>query len=177
MKTNRAGKTGDIAQSSFALKLRLLFNRGLLMEDETFPGTEDSLEAIRNYAAKAAEAAGLDRRATYNLCLAVDEIATNVVQHGYKEAGLMGPIRMGASVEDGKLVVRMEDRGKSYDPAKHQVPRPEDLTLPLEQRSVGGLGILLAQKSVDDLQYTSTKQGNLHRFVVVLNNFQLEKTE
>jgi anti-sigma regulatory factor (Ser/Thr protein kinase) len=176
VKAGRVSKAGDIGKISFALKLRLLFSKGLLMEDQTFPGTIDSLEPIRNYVTQAAQAVGLDRRATYHLCLAVDEIATNVVQHGYVEAGLNGNIRMGASVGDGKLVIRMEDQGKSYDPSKHQLPKPENLALPLESRPVGGLGILLAKRGVDDLQYTSTAQGNVHRFVIELESLQLERS-
>lgn len=146
------------------------------MEYQTFPGTIDSLEPIRNYVAKAARAVRLDRHATYNLCLAVDEIATNVVQHGYIESGLSGDIRMGASVEDGKLVIRMEDQGKSYDPSKHQLPKPENLEQPLESRPVGGLGILLARRGIDDLQYASTQQGNVHRFVIELEKLQMERS-
>jgi anti-sigma regulatory factor (Ser/Thr protein kinase) len=167
----RARQADSNNKRGFALGPFLL-NSELFMEDQTFPGTEDSLEPIRKYVTKVAQAAGLDRRASYNLCLAVDEIATNVVQHGYREAGLSGTIRMGASVEDGKLVIRMQDQGKSYDPSKHELPKAEHLTTPLESRSIGGLGILLAQNGVDDLQYVSTEQGNLHRFVIDLEFLQ-----
>lgn len=142
------------------------------MEQQIFAGNEDSLEPIRKYIAEAARAAGLSNCAVYNLCLAVDEIATNIVQHGYKEAGLTGNIRIGASLEDQKLVIRMEDQGQSYDPTRHEIPSGENLTEPLATRSIGGLGILLARKGVDDLQYTSTGGTNVHRFIVALDKCQ-----
>ena len=58
----------------------------------SFPGTLDALEPLRAYVKEAGEAAGLDRSAVYNLCLAIDEIATNVVLYGYEQAGLAGDV-------------------------------------------------------------------------------------
>lgn len=138
------------------------------MEDQTFPGIEEALEPIRKYVAQTAQTVGLDRRAIYNLCLAVDEIVTNIVQHGYREAGLSGTVKIGASLEDKNLVIRLEDQGKSYNPTEHELPKAEHLARPLEARYPGGLGILLARKGVDDLQYLTTRQGNVHRFVVAV---------
>ncbi len=140
------------------------------MEERTFPGTLDSLEPIREYVTQAAKAAGLDRGATYNLCLAIDEIATNVVVHGYEEAGLQGDLEVDSAIEPNRLVVRLTDHGKPYDPGAHDVPDEVDLSLPLEDRPIGGLGILLARKGVDELEYDVTKDGNVHRFIVHLPN-------
>jgi anti-sigma regulatory factor (Ser/Thr protein kinase) len=140
------------------------------MDEQTFPGTLDSLEDIRNYVAAAARAAGFDSGATYSLCLAVDEIVTNVILHGYEEAGLTGDIKLDSGTEGNKFVVRVKDRGKPYDPNAHRMPGVEDLSLPLEQRNIGGLGILLAKDAVDDLQYSSTQDENIHRFVKLLPN-------
>jgi anti-sigma regulatory factor (Ser/Thr protein kinase) len=138
------------------------------MAQQVFPGTLESLAPIREFVARAAASAGLDRSASYNLCLAVDEIATNIVVHGYQAAGLHGDLRVDTEVEPGRLVVRVEDHGRPYDPAKHEVPDAEDLTAPLHERPAGGLGIMLAMQGVDDLQYEVTARGNVHRFVVNL---------
>ncbi len=137
------------------------------MQAETFPGTLDALEPLRKYVTSAAESAGLDHSKVYGLCLAVDEIATNIVLHGYEEAGLTGDLTVTASVEPDRLVIDLRDQGKSYDPNFHAMPDPDALSLPLEDRSMGGLGILLAKDSVDDLQYTVTDRGNIHRFIVL----------
>lgn len=136
------------------------------MTEQTFPGTLDSLEPIREFVSQAAGEAGLDRAAIYKLCLAVDEIATNVVTHGYEEAGLDGDIHVTADMRDDAFEILLRDQGQSYDPATHQQQSGTDPDLPLEDRRIGGLGILLARESVDDLQYTSGDDGNVHRFVV-----------
>ncbi|MGA9380780.1 MAG: ATP-binding protein, partial [Phormidium sp.] len=54
------------------------------MEQLTVPGTLDSLSKISDYVLSAASAAGLDKKASYKLRLAVDEIATNVIVYGYE---------------------------------------------------------------------------------------------
>lgn len=138
------------------------------MAQQVFPGTLDSLAPIRDFVASAAAAAGLDHSASYNLCLAVDEIATNVVTHGYEAAGLRGDLRLETAVEGGRLVVRMQDHGRPYDPHQHDLPEQQDLSAPLHERAIGGLGILLAFQGVDELRYTASDAGNLHSFAVNL---------
>ena len=142
------------------------------MAEQVFPGTLDSLAPIRDFVAQAAAAAGLDRAASYNLCLAVDEIATNIVTHGYQAAGLQGDLRVETAVESGRLVVRVEDHGRAYDPHQHDLPEKEDLNAPLHERGIGGLGILLAFQGVDELRYTAGESGNVHSFAVNLGSQQ-----
>jgi len=138
------------------------------MNEITLPGTLDSLEPIRDYVAKNAADAGLDRSTVYKLCLAVDEIATNIVMHGYEESGLTGDIVVAAGKVENSFQIHLRDHGRAYDPDTHEQPPDTDLDLPLEDRRIGGLGILLARDSVDDLQYASGPDGNVHRFVVNL---------
>lgn len=135
------------------------------VEEKTFPGTLESLAPVREYVAAAARVAGLDSTRTYNLCLAVDEIATNIVLHGYEEAGIEGDIVVEVQHERGQLVVRLLDRGRTYNP--DQAPQP-DLDSPLSRRKPGGWGLFLAKTGVDQFQYTSTDAGNVHRFVMIL---------
>jgi serine phosphatase RsbU (regulator of sigma subunit)/anti-sigma regulatory factor (Ser/Thr protein kinase) len=136
------------------------------MDAVTFPGNLDALSPIRDYVKAAAGSVGLDHTATYNLLLAVDEIATNVILHGYQEAGLEGDISIAATTEDDSLLIQLADHGKTYDPHLHQDPDDEGLSKELSERPIGGLGIMLAKDAVDDLQYESTERGNVHKFIV-----------
>lgn len=134
------------------------------MQEHIFPGTLDSLALVRAYVSETARAAGLDSGRTYKLCLAVDEIATNIVLHGYEEVGLQGEIIVEALEENGQLIIRLLDHGRTYDP--EQIPQP-DLKNPLKQKT-GGWGVFLGKTGVDQFDYTSTDAGNVHRFVVRL---------
>lgn len=134
------------------------------MEPFTVPGTLDSLASIRDYVAAAATEAGLDERAAYRLRLAVDEIATNIITHGYMEAGIEGVVDLRASIDKNTLTILIEDTGVAYDP--HQYQPPDDIDLPLEQRQIGGWGVFLAMQNVDDLRYERVGDRNRHTFIV-----------
>jgi anti-sigma regulatory factor (Ser/Thr protein kinase) len=139
-----------------------------LVREKIFQGTLDALEPIRKYVEATAHSAGLDSSASYRLCLAVDEIATNIIVHGYQEAGLKGDLKVRATVEKNNLVIELEDHGQIYDPDFDPAGKFNDLHRGLESRKIGGLGIFLARNGVDQIQYRVTDHGNVHRFLVRL---------
>jgi serine phosphatase RsbU (regulator of sigma subunit)/anti-sigma regulatory factor (Ser/Thr protein kinase) len=143
----------------------------------SFPGTLEALAPLRAYVKEAGEAAGLDSSAVYNLSLAIDEIATNVVLYGYERAGRSGDISIEALNDGRTLEIVLTDHGEPYDPGAHQGPTEESLHLPLEERAIGGLGIMLAKDAVDELRYESTEAGNRHRFMVSLAAASHESAE
>ena len=134
------------------------------MEALTVAGTLDSLEAISQYVMTAAAAAGLDKKASYNLCLAVDEIATNIIVYGYQEAGREGILNLQALLDEQSLTISIEDTGIPFDPSSKA--SPDDLELPLEQREPGGLGVYLAIQGVDKFLYERVGGRNRNIFVV-----------
>lgn len=134
------------------------------MDPLTVPGTLDSLETIREYVTAAATAASLNKKISYRLRLAVDEIATNIITHGYAEAGLKGMLDLQADIDEKVLTISIEDTGVAYDP--RQSEPPDDLDLPLEQRQMGGLGVFLAIQNVDKCLYERVGGRNRHTFIV-----------
>jgi anti-sigma regulatory factor (Ser/Thr protein kinase) len=128
------------------------------------PGTLESLGSIGRYVLAAADAAGLDRRAAYHLHLAVDEVATNTITHGYEEAGRTGSLTIRADLDAAKLTITMEDSALPFDPRGAQ--RPEQIDLPLEERPIGGLGLYLTAQSVDEFRYEYADGRNRNIFVV-----------
>ena len=134
------------------------------MEPLTVPGTLDSLGAIAEYVMAAASAADLDKKVSYRLRLAVDEIATNIITHGYAEAGLEGVLDLRADIDEKALTIFVEDTGVVYDPRQSEAPN--GLDLPLEQRPMGGLGVFLAIRGVDKLLYQRVGGRNRHTFIV-----------
>jgi anti-sigma regulatory factor (Ser/Thr protein kinase) len=123
-----------------------------------------SLEAVRAYVTDAAAAAALPRAAANRLRLAVDEIATNIIIHGYGAAGLNGSIEVHTALDEGALTIILEDTAAPFDPTK--VPPPSDLHLPPEQRKIGGLGVYLARKEVDEFRYEWAGGRNRNIFIM-----------
>lgn len=134
------------------------------MEPLRLPGELQSLKPIRDYVNSAAAAAGLDKKSTYRLSLAVDEIATNIITHGYDEAGLAGDILMHAKVTDDHIEIIIEDVGMPYNPLMHK--DPDNLDAQLEERGIGGLGVYMALKSVDEFRYEYADGSNRNIFVM-----------
>ena len=128
------------------------------------PGTLASLSLIRNYARAAAAEAGLDKKRTYRLELAVDEIATNIVNHGYLEAALTGDVVVRATIDAHVLTLVLEDTAVPFDPRR--LSRPYQIDLPLAERPIGGLGVFLAMENVDEFDYEFEDGHNRNIFVV-----------
>ena len=104
----------------------------MILEPLTIPGRPEMLSQLMDYVAWAATAVGLGEQGIYRLSLAVDEIATNIVIHGYAEAERQGELTIWAGAEGDKLTVFLEDTGRPFDP--RQVPQPDNLDRPLEER-------------------------------------------
>ncbi|MFD9163805.1 ATP-binding protein, partial [Streptomyces sp. NPDC059558] len=86
------------------------------------PATVAALGSIASFVLRLAGAAGLDKGATYRLRLAVDELATNVVMHGYRGGDGRITVR-GRSGPDGVQIV-IEDSAPPFDPVEGPPPPP-----------------------------------------------------
>ncbi|MFN2188294.1 MAG: ATP-binding protein [Candidatus Promineifilaceae bacterium] len=140
------------------------------MEFLNLPGHLSSLSTIRDYVKSVAADAGLNKKQAYRLSLAVDEIATNIIVHGYEEGGLEGEIDIGSSVTDNELAVVIEDTAGPYEPQKIDTPSESDLTAPLIERDIGGLGVFLAIQYVDEFRYMRVEDRNRHTFIMRVNS-------
>ncbi len=130
------------------------------------PGELESLKAVRDYVLNAAALAELDKVLTNRLRLAVDEIVTNSIVHGYDESGTTGDVSLEARVDDDALTIVVEDEAPYYDPTQHDMPTADDLATPLDTRDIGGLGIYLAVNSIDEFRYERDGSRNRNIFVV-----------
>ncbi|HEX7364101.1 MAG TPA: ATP-binding protein [Dehalococcoidia bacterium] len=89
--------------------------------------------------------------------LAVDEACTNIMKYAY--AGNEGRIIITCEIQDNELVITIQDNGNPFNPSS--VPKP-DLAADLDHRKVGGLGIFLMRRLMDDVSYSFDREkGNL----------------
>lgn len=100
--------------------------------------------------AKSAREAGFDEGVLYQLQLAVDEACANVVQHAY-EGMEAGDMEVSCSFDDECLIIRVRDWGRSFVP--EDVPEP-DVDAPLEERTLGGLGLFLIRQCMDQVEFS-----------------------
>jgi serine/threonine-protein kinase RsbW len=113
-----------------------------------------NLEEIRRFVEESARALQLDQKTAFDLVQAVDECATNIIEHGYR--GRSGSIEIEIKWAEATLTIELRDRAPLFDPTG--VP-PPDLSGPLEARQPGGLGIYLTRRMVDDMQHRASPDG------------------
>ncbi|MBE2220971.1 MAG: ATP-binding protein [Anaerolineae bacterium] len=133
------------------------------METLKVRGTLNEIDPVIDYAVSAAYQAGLNEQGLNRVRLAVDEIATNIVVHGYDEAGRSGDLSISAEYDEDQLTIYLEDTGEEYDP--RNTP-PPDLTTTLEKRPLGGLGVYLALWAVDQFYYEHKQDRNRSILIV-----------
>ena len=92
------------------------------------------------------------------ISIAIDEIYSNIVKYGY--AGTTGPVTVKLLVRDDprRVLLRFSDSGVPYNPLTKEDP---DVTLSAEQRSIGGLGIYMVKKTMDEMRYKYENDENI----------------
>jgi sigma-B regulation protein RsbU (phosphoserine phosphatase) len=90
-----------------------------------------------------------------------DELLNNIVSYGFDDDG-HHEIDVRVSFDGRRLVVEILDDGRPFNPFLQESP---DTTLPLEEREVGGLGIHLVRKMMDEVAYERRINRNVVRLV------------
>jgi serine/threonine-protein kinase RsbW len=114
----------------------------------------ENLGLIRRFVAEQGAALGAARDAIDDMVLAVDECATNVMIHGYR--GCDGEIEVEVRQGGDALIVSLRDRAALFDP--DVVPQP-DLSLSLEERPLGKMGLFFVNRLVDRVEHAASPGG------------------
>jgi len=123
------------------------------------PAELSRLEEFTGAARRFAASAGLPERRLNDIELAVEEIFVNICEHG--PDGVV--VRLECLDDGDTLVFEISDDAPAFDPLARPDP---DLDAPLEEREIGGLGIFLVKKLMDDARYERRGSRNALRLVV-----------
>jgi len=117
----------------------------------------ESLAAFRDLIKTSCkDTAGINDESLYDIQLAVDEVCTNIITHGY-EGMDPGSIILRVDLEPSRVVVSITDFGHPFEPVEPETP---NLEATLEEREEGGLGLFFVFMSIDDINYESSAIGN-----------------
>ncbi|MCR4590237.1 MAG: ATP-binding protein [Lachnospiraceae bacterium] len=86
----------------------------------------------------------------FQIDVAVEEIFVNIANYAYNEEGGDAEIEASVSGDPKVIKITFKDSGMPYDPLKKEDP---DVTLGIEDRQIGGLGIFMVKKSMDNVEY------------------------
>ena len=128
------------------------------MRTVTYPAKFEFLDEIRDFVAEVARDGGFNDMEIYSVQLAADEAASNIIEHAYDGVS-NADLDVTCDAHGDTLTITMRDTGIPFDPSNVKQP---NLKADLLERQIGGLGVYLMRKLMDEVRYESdSKTGNL----------------
>ncbi|MDR1874769.1 MAG: ATP-binding protein [Synergistaceae bacterium] len=118
----------------------------------------DGLEDLYSFISTVLAENGVAESIVAVLEMAADEIFSNIVNYGYGEKREGAEIDVFLDVKDGVVEMVFCDNGSPFDPLAREAP---DISLSLEERQIGGLGIHIVKNSVDEITYSRRDDRNV----------------
>lgn len=122
----------------------------------------DNLAAFRSFVEECSRDSNLSVSLTYDLVLAVDEVCTNIITHGY-EGTTPGPVTVKFHSDKDKVTITISDKGTRFHPGEAPVP---DLEADWLERPIGGLGLFLMGEVADEIKYETDAEKVNHLTVI-----------
>lgn len=120
------------------------------------PGVQASLPEFLAFANTACVRANVPHTVGFAVRLAVEEVCTNIIKHGYGGRSEAGPIALTISTNGNELTVTISDRAPLFRPDD---AAPPDIESEWDVRALGGLGWYLVRSSVDEVRHEPAENG------------------
>ena len=137
--------------------LELLFKEYNTKEDsKEFKANTKELNNVISYLDDYLNENNISKKIVNQLELVIEELFVNICNYAYE--GKSGYFKITLENNDNKIIITLEDEGIKFNPLEKEEP---DTTLSIEERNVGGLGILLAKKNLDNIKYRREDNKNI----------------
>lgn len=139
-------KNGGLTQAE------CLYHGHLVLKNEI-----EEISKLEGFMETIGEATGIDPSLTVSLNLALEEAVTNVISYAYPE-GQEGIVDIDVCATKEQLEFVISDSGIPFDPTTKE---DADITLGVEERPIGGLGIFLVRQLMDTILYEYKDKKNI----------------
>ena len=131
------------------------------MKEITVAATVENIEAVTDIVNQQLEAVDCPMKALMQIDIAIDEVFSNIAHYAYTPE--TGNVTVRIEVEDNPqaAVITFIDSGVPYNPLTQTEP---DITLSADERPIGGLGIFMVKKTMDELRYEHKSGMNILTF-------------
>ena len=120
------------------------------MMERTFDAVIESIADVTAFVEEQLEAAGCPMKAVMQIDMAIDELFGNIAHYAYAPETGKATVRVTMEEAPRAAVITFIDSGVAYNPLEVAEP---DVTLSAADRPIGGLGIFLVRKTMDDMWY------------------------
>ena len=110
----------------------------------------ENLQEVLSFVDSHLEDMGVSMKAQMQIDIAVEELFVNIAHYAYAPDTGKAVVCVEKDEEKNQVSISFTDWGKPYNPLEKPDP---DVTLSAEERSIGGLGIFMVKKSMDDMRY------------------------
>ena len=118
------------------------------MTEKIFPAKLEELDNVLAFMEIECENAGCSPKDQMQINICLEEMFVNVAHYAYGDAE--GDVLLKVSSENDEITITLEDSGKPYNPLEKEDP---DITLTASERPIGGLGIYMTKKIMDEVSY------------------------
>lgn len=119
-------------------------------QEMTVEATLANIPAVTDFVDAQLEACGCPQKVVMQINIAIDELFGNIAHYAYDPETGPATVRVEVEEEPMTVLITFIDHGKPYDPLAAADP---DTTLSAEARKIGGLGVFLVKKTMDDISY------------------------
>lgn len=120
------------------------------MKEITLDAVVENIEKATDFVDEFLEDNACPMKAKMQIDIAIDELFSNIAYYAYPDAVGKVTIQTELLAEQNAVCITFIDWGKPYNPLEQADP---DVTLSVEERTIGGLGIFMVKKNMDDVQY------------------------
>ena len=156
---------GEAPQFDDITMLALHYNGGGQMNEITIEATIDNVPLVTEFVDRKLVALNCSLRAQTQIDVAIDELLSNIAKYAYHPDTGMVTVKIEIEKDPMAVIITFIDSGIPYNPLSNKEP---DITLNAEQRQIGGLGIYLVRKTMDDVSYEYTDGHNVLRIKKVI---------
>lgn len=116
----------------------------------TVPAERDQLDTVQRFVDEALDQVPCTPESRLNLQIAVEELFVNIASYAYTPSRGEAVIKCQIEREPPSVTIQFRDWGRPFDPLAKE---DTDITLPAEERGIGGLGIYMVKSTMDDVRY------------------------
>ena len=120
------------------------------MKELTITATVENIGIVTEFVNEQLEALDCPMKAQMQIDIAIDELFGNIAHYANHPDVGNATVRVEVTEEPLAVIVTFIDQGMPYDPLRAAEP---DITLSAEERNLGGLGIYMVKKSMDEITY------------------------
>ena len=128
------------------------------MKEWTVEASKDYIPAIMEQVGRELDALGCALKARKQINVALDELLSNIAYYAYAPGTGSMSVQMDYEESTGTVSLSFLDSGALYNPLEKADP---DVTLAAEERPVGGLGILMVKRKMDEMDYRRENNRNI----------------